>query len=90
MTVNCRIIDLANSSVKFIIYPAAIDVMLSSRSRGYLYKSNKRESPQIAAYVLLGFFESKFCEEILVLNRKCANDSIKLCNYLSGSFCFQD
>ncbi len=36
----CRIIDLANSSVKFIIYPAAIDVMLSSSSRGFLYKSN--------------------------------------------------
>jgi hypothetical protein len=35
MIVYCRIIDLANSSVKFIIYPAAIDVMLSSSSRGF-------------------------------------------------------
>ncbi len=67
MIVYCRIIDLANSSVEFIIYPAAIDVMFSSISKGYLYKSNKRESPWVAAYVLLGFFKSKLFEEILVL-----------------------
>jgi hypothetical protein len=40
LIVYCRIIDLANSSVKFIIYPAAIDVMLSSSLKGYLFKSN--------------------------------------------------
>ncbi len=40
MIFDCRLIDLANSSVKSVIYPAAIDIMLSSSSRGYLYKSN--------------------------------------------------
>jgi hypothetical protein len=64
MTVYCKIIDYGKSICKdYYFIRLLIDVKLSSSLKGYLCKSNYRESQRVSAYALIGFSRAKISEE---------------------------